>query len=78
MYNKTKKIWINILIHTSDALITKIAPLNALFRQFVFGSKSPVARLCRAVNNYSDVVDVHHDSPLKSCKKYFNLFNSTK
>lgn len=39
-----------------------ITPLYPPLSRTVLGSYSPVSRLCKTLNKYSDIVDIHHDS----------------
>lgn len=56
----------------------KITPLSVPPRKTVFGSNSPVARLCGMVNVFSDSIDIHHDSPLKIRRVIAQLLDCTK
>lgn len=40
----------------------KITPLCPPLRKSVLGANSPIPRLCKIINDRSDIVDVHHDS----------------
>ena len=39
----------------------KITPLSVPFRRTAFGSNSPIPRLCRLVNEYSNILDFNFD-----------------
>lgn len=43
----------------------KITPLVVPLRKTVFGSNSPISRMCKVVNKYSDLFDICYDPPSK-------------